>query len=141
MNPEKQIPKDTDFQDIDGIHLTFLDIKTVVSRFYAQVAEDPLLKVPFSSVSDWPHHIDRLTHFWWMRFGGDQYMNATYHPALKHFEANFTRTLLTQWLTLFQKTLSEALSPEKATLWLNLATQMGEALNSKNEYLNQNQKK
>lgn len=141
MTTEISTPKDTDFQDIDGIHFTFLDIKTVVSRFYAQVAEDHLLKVPFASVNDWPHHIDRLTHFWWMRFGGDQYMEAIYHPALKHFEAGFNRQFLTQWLALFQKTLRENLTEEKANLWIDLATRMGEALNAKNEYLKQHHRK
>lgn len=140
MTPHKQIPNDNDSLDIDGIQLSFSDIKQVVNRFYEQVAVDPLLKIPFASVHDWPHHIDRLTHFWWMRFGGEGYMEARYNPALKHFEANFNRELLTQWLSLFQKTLTESLPHPKAQLWLNLATKMGEALNAKNEHLKQLQK-
>lgn len=121
--------------DASGLAFTFHDIESVVSAFYARVAVDPVLKVPFSSVQDWPHHIERLTHFWWMRFGGERYMDATYNPPLKHLEAGFNRAFLTRWLDLFREVLLEKLTPEKAAAWNKTATAMGEALSMKNEIL------
>jgi hemoglobin len=138
MNDHRSIPKDTDYVDFDGVKFHFHEVRAVVQNFYSTVAVDPLLKVPFASVHDWPHHIERLTHFWWVRLGGEPYLEGRYNPVEKHFLAGFNPTFLKQWLTLFEITLSKLLPPEKAALWLDLATNMGRALTHKNElYSNQ----
>ena len=123
--------------DVDGVIFTFADIYNVVNRFYTQVSNDPVLQVPFSSVEDWPHHIDRLTHFWWMRLGGRAYMEARYNPVARHFVAGFNALFLKRWLGLFHETQRELLRPEQAELWGDLASRMGQALAGKNEYLKQ----
>lgn len=138
MNAAHPTPKDTDFVDFDGLKFYFHEVRSVVQDFYTNVAEDSLLKVPFASVHDWPHHIERLTHFWWVRLGGEPFLEGRYNPVEKHFLAGFNSNFLKQWLSLFSITLGKLLPPEKAGLWLDLATNMGRALSHKNElYSNQ----
>lgn len=117
--------------------LSFGEIHAVVDAFYRQVAVDPLLRVPFASVHDWPEHIERMTHFWWTRLGGSPYLETRYNPVAKHFEAGFNAQFLERWLGLFEETLKKTLSDDKAQLWHALATRMGAALSAKNEYLRQ----
>lgn len=123
----------TDFIDVDGLPFTFAEIHSVVDTFYTKVQSHEKLKVPFASVHDWPHHIERLTHFWWIRLGGKPYQKGMYNPVEKHFIAGFNQELLTAWLSLFEQTLRETLAEEKATFWLEMATRTGQALTVKNE--------
>lgn len=90
-------------------------------------------KVPFKSVGDWPEHIQKLTHFWWVRFGGKPYLFNYYNPVPKHFFAGFNRDLLTRWLFIFQETLQSHLTSEQAALWRLVSERMGEGLSMKNE--------
>lgn len=110
------------------------NIRRVVDRFYRQVELDPVLAVPFRSVKDWPEHIERMTHFWWIRFGGPAYLEASYNPVEKHFTAGFSLAYLSRWLTLFQATLETTLNPEQAQLWGFAAERIGQSLSMKNEY-------
>jgi hemoglobin len=118
---------------INDVEFTHADIERVVQDFYSRVAQDPVLKVPFASVQDWPHHIARLTHFWWVKFGGAGYMFGQYDPVTKHFFAGFNAELLKHWLGLFEQTLKDNLKAEQAALWLLVANRMGHALTIKNE--------
>ncbi len=113
------------------------DIYNVVDDFYTQVSKDELLKVPFGSVDSWPEHIDKLTHFWWLRLGGKPYSDHRYNPVLKHFERGFTRPLLARWLGLFKATMTQHLSSEQAQLWGDMADRMGQSLAHRNEMLHQ----
>jgi hemoglobin len=126
-------PKEMDVLEVGGTTLSFKDIRSVVESFYTDVAKHEVLKVPFSSVKDWPHHIERLTHFWWLRFGGTPYMEVQYNPVFKHLEAGFNEAFLEKWLQLFKKTLFSTLTSEQATIWFELAQRMGQALSQKNE--------
>ncbi|MGE3684647.1 MAG: group III truncated hemoglobin [Bdellovibrionales bacterium] len=136
MNPNDSFPKDNDFLEV--AEFSFGEVREVVSGFYSKVAVDPLLKKPFASVDNWSHHIERLTHFWWVRLGGKPYLQTRYNPVKKHFLAGFDQNLLKQWLTLFESTLNKSLAPDKARLWLNIANSMGSALTLKNELYRQN---
>lgn len=126
-----------EFVEINSLKFTHGEIHRVVDKFYAKVALDPYLRAPFSVVDDWPHHIQRLTHFWWMRLGGKPYMSAQYNPIQKHFESGFSEEFLDIWLTLFKKILRENLAPEQAQLWGELTESMGVALNRNNELMKQ----
>jgi hemoglobin len=126
-------PKENDVLEVGGVTLAFKDVQSVVENFYTEVAKHEILKVPFSSVKDWSHHIERLTHFWWLRFGGSPYMDVQYNPVFKHLEAGFNAEFLAEWLQLFKKTLFSTLTSEQATVWLELAQRMGQALSQKNE--------
>lgn len=126
-------PSDLDTLDLDGVTLRFAEIYRVVDVFYSQVQKDPQLKIPFGSVKDWAHHVDRLTHFWWIRLGGRPYQQGMYNPVEKHFLAGFNQVLLTRWLELFRETLRKNLESKAADRWDEIASSMGDALLFKNQ--------
>lgn len=119
--------------NVNGVSFNHEDIFRVVDDFYTRIQNDSVLQVPFRSVGDWPEHIQRLTHFWWVRFGGKPYLFNHYNPVAKHFFAGFNRELLTRWLSIFHETLQTHLTPEQAALWKLVSERMGEALSIKNE--------
>lgn len=139
--PNTNIPEKEEYIIVQSIKFTFGDINTVVNEFYAKVAIDNHLHGPFSVVDDWPHHIDRLTHFWWIRFGGRPYMDVQYDPIQKHFETGFNLGLLEIWLDIFKETLDELLTSSQSELWYDFATRIGEALNRNNEIMKSISKK
>ncbi len=113
------------------------EIFRVVDDFYTRIQNDPVLQIPFRSVGDWPEHIERLTHFWWVRFGGRPYLFNHYNPVMKHFFAGFNRELLARWLAIFHDTLKTHLQPEQAELWALVSSRMGESLALRNELYGQ----
>lgn len=137
MSDDEYLPNKDDYVEVNSIQFTFDDIRRVVDAFYKKVATDKHLKVPFNSVEDWPHHIERLTHFWWTRFGGRAYLEARYNPVQKHFETGFNEFFLDHWLDLFKGVLFEELESTKAQFWFLIAQNMGEALNRNNELMKQ----
>lgn len=122
---------------VHGVAFTHNDLFKVVDDFYTRIQQDAVLSVPFQSVHDWPEHIERLTHFWWIRFGGKPYLISDYNPVLKHFFAGFNETLLKRWLNLFHDTLKSHLNEKQVGLWTEMSQRMGQALNMKNEFLKQ----
>ena len=126
-------PAENELISVNGVPFRHRDIFNVIDDFYTRIQLDPVLQVPFRSVGDWPEHIQRLTHFWWVRFGGKPYLFNHYNPVLKHFFAGFNRELLTRWLSIFHETLQTHLTPEQATLWRLVSERMGEGLSMKNE--------
>lgn len=130
-------PAPNETLDVHGVIFSHQDLFDVVDDFYTRIQKDDLLSIPFQSVHDWPEHIERLTHFWWIRFGGRPYLISDYNPVLKHFFAGFNETLLKRWLSLFHQTLSDHLSPEQVQMWSMISSRMGQALNMKNEMFKQ----
>ena len=126
-------PSALDSCDLDGVQITFTEIHHVIDAFYGKVQLDSQLKIPFGSVEDWNHHVDRLTHFWWIRLGGRPYQEGMYNPVEKHFRAGFNPAFLSRWLDLFHQTLIELLKPEAAERWFEIVSMMGQALSFKNE--------
>lgn len=104
-------------------------VAEVVAAFYGQVRVHPTLSVPFARVTDWPHHLEILTHFWWVSLGGERYLDYSYQVPSKHAEAGFTPALLQDWLALFQQTLLDRLPPEQAVPWIERARKIGTSLN------------
>lgn len=134
---KSNLPHEAEVLSLNGIEFTHHDIHTVVDRFYSRVQNDPILSVPFMSVHDWPDHVKRLTHFWWIRFGGTPYMLAQYNPVEKHFFAGFNNELLAHWLKLFHETLNDTLRKEQCEIWALASSRMGHALTAKNEMYKQ----
>jgi hemoglobin len=134
MKP-KGFPDDHATVEVNQVSFSHEDISNVVDEFYSRIQADPTLKEPFKSVGDWPEHIRKLTHFWWIRFGGKPYIFHNYNPVAKHFSAGFNRELLKRWLSIFNDTLRTQLTLEQAALWTSIAERMGEALFVKNELL------
>lgn len=127
-------PHPDDRISLNRISFSHSDIRRVVDQFYRRVELDPVLSVPFRSVENWPNHIEHMTHFWWIRFGGPSYLDISYNPVKKHFAAGFNLAFLSRWLTLFQSTLETSLSPEQAHLWGIVAERIGQSLSMKNDY-------
>jgi hemoglobin len=115
--------------------ITHERIHAVVEAFYKKVAVHPELSEPFSTVEDWSFHIEKLTHFWWIRLGGDAYMDVGYNPVKKHFERGMNETNLKAWLNLFHETLLEKLNGAQAQEWGLIAATMGKNLLAKNEMI------
>ncbi|MDX9731975.1 MAG: group III truncated hemoglobin [Bdellovibrionales bacterium] len=132
---EAGTPKETDTVWIGSVELSFVEIRDVVHLFYARVQKDELLSVPFQAVHDWPEHLARLTHFWWIRLGGKQYLSGSYDPITKHYLAGFNVELLNRWLELFEQTVLERLTEEQARSWVDLVKKMGKFLASRNEMM------
>lgn len=124
---------DSDLVTVNGVEFTHKAIENVVATFYNRVAVDPVLKEPFQSVQDWPEHIERLTHFWWIRFGGKPYMFSHYNPVPKHYYAGFNPPRLERWLKLFHEVLQEQLNEEQCRIWVTISERMGQTLTAKNE--------
>lgn len=124
---------------VKDVVFTHGEIFKVVDDFYTRIQNDPVLKVPFESVHDWPEHIERLTHFWWIRLGGTAYLFTQYNPIIKHYMAGFNKELLSRWLQIFHETLKDNLSPVQAELWTLIAQSIGQSLAIKNELYKQEQ--
>lgn len=122
---------------VNNVTFTHGDISRVVDDFYTRVAKDPVLEVPFRSVHDWPVHIARMTHFWWIRFGGVPYLATSYNPVEKHFHAGFNDTFLERWLSLFRETVQADLREDQSEFWSLVTERMGHSLSIKNEYYRQ----
>ena len=116
------------FHSQSVLRLDWGTIAAVVDNFYDQVTRHPTLKVPFSSVADWPHHKDRLTYFWWVVLGGDKFRKETYEPVPKHFKAGFSEELLGDWLLLFEATVKNFVPEPFASAWVSRAQQVGAGL-------------
>lgn len=135
MNNIQLKPAGDDFVEVSSIKFSHDDIHLVVKSFYGMVAKDRYLQAPFNVVEDWPYHVEKLTHFWWIRFGGRPYFDLKYDPVQKHYETGFSEELLDIWLTIFKEVLQETLTPPQAQLWSIIAQTMGDALNSNNELM------
>jgi hemoglobin len=133
MAHPEHFPNPTDYVTLQNQQLTHAEIFSVVDNFYRKVAVDPALSIPFRSVHDWPEHIQRMTHFWWIRFGGKPYLFTEYNPVAKHFFAGFNKTFLGIWLELFRETLNEKLQPAQADIWRAVSEAMGQGLLLRNE--------
>lgn len=137
MSSDEHSRKAAEKVELGGVTFTHTEIATVVEDFYNRVQADPLLQAPFRSVEDWPLHIRRLTHFWWIRFGGRPYLFYQYDPVTKHFFAGFNGELLERWLDLFNQTLKDHLSETQSELWRTVTVRMGHSLTMKNEMYRQ----
>ena len=103
-------------------------VAETVAAFYSQVRQHPTLSVPFARVQDWPHHLEILTHFWWVTLGGERYLDYSYQVPSKHAEAGFTPALLADWLALFRQTLDAHLPQDQADAWFARAERIGTSL-------------
>lgn len=94
--------------------LSLDDVKTLVNTFYGKVRKDDLLAGIFNDrIQDrWPAHLEKMYRFWQtLLLDEHTYFGAPFPPHANmpvehgHFE---------RWLTLFQQTVDELFTGEKA---------------------------
>ena len=103
-------------------------IRTLVTRFYARVRQDPELGPIFDQTlaGRWDAHLDTMVAFWSSvilrtgRYGGKPHVA---HGGLGLSEAHFAR-----WLGLFQATAREVLPADLAALFIDRAGRIAESL-------------
>jgi hemoglobin len=86
-------------------------IEQLVDRFYEKVKNDPLLAPVFSHV-DWPQHLPIMYSFWSFALLGE--LGYKSNIVQKHLSLPIQPEHFARWLSLFNKTVDENFSGEKA---------------------------
>jgi hemoglobin len=104
-------------------------LRALVTAFYARVRQDPELGPIFNdAISDWPHHLRKLTDFWHSvmltsgRYKGNPMIKHMLHRARMN-PADFTR-----WLALWRQTTNELMAPSAAAALQAKAERIGDSL-------------
>jgi hemoglobin len=117
------------------------DIKLLVDTFYDKVREDILLKDIFNNVIQdrWPAHLEKMYRFW-QTVLLDQH---TYQgsPFLHHQNLPVEKEHFDRWLSLFNETIDELFSGQKASEAKYRAHKMAEMFQHKIAYYRNNQSK
>lgn len=94
------------------------DIEILINTFYEKVKADPLIGFIFNDVArvDWPQHLPVMYDFWeFLLLDGRNY---TGNPIQKHLDLHLKEPLRAEyfdrWLSLFQATVDELFSGQKA---------------------------
>jgi hemoglobin len=110
------------------------DIKNLVDAFYEKVRKDELIGPIFNErIQDrWPYHLEKMYSFWQtVLLGEHTYSGSPFPPhanlpvSHKHFE---------RWMGLFNNTLDELFTGEKAKEAKWRAGKIAEMFESKIEY-------
>lgn len=119
--------------------LTLEDCKILVDNFYDKVRKDPLIGPIFDEIirDKWPEHLEKMYRFWQTVLLEDHtYFGSPFPPHAKlpvdwhHFE---------KWLELFNQTIDEHFTGDKATEARWRANKMAEMFNFKIQYYKNNQ--
>lgn len=110
-------------------------IDLVVDDFYNRIQTHPTLSKPFSIVSHWKEHKEKIAEFWSVVLGGKPSHSYKYDPVNKHFSAGFTKELLEDWKALFFEVLSTHLPPHLARAWQDRVELIGGNLLIQNDRL------
>lgn len=119
--------------------LTLEDCKVLVDNFYDKVRKDPLIGPIFDEIirDKWPEHLEKMYRFWQTVLLEDHtYFGSPFPPHANlpvdwhHFE---------KWLELFNQTIDEHFTGDKATEARWRANKMAEMFNFKIQYYKNNQ--
>lgn len=89
------------------------DIALLVNTFYGKVLQDELLK-PFFANLDFEAHKPHMIHFWSFVLLDEP--NYTTNVTEKHLHMPLKQEHFDRWLALFNQTLDELFSGEKAEM-------------------------
>jgi len=115
------------------------DIKLLVDSFYTKVREDELLAPIFNKRigERWPAHLEKMYKFWQtVLLKEHTYFGSPFPP---HAMLPIDKTHFDQWLALFDKTVDENFTGEKAEEAKWRAGKMAEMFRYKIEYYKNNQ--
>lgn len=111
------------------------DVILLVDKFYEQVLADDLIGVFFNEVVKLrvDIHIPVLHDFWATILLGERSYKA--NAMLKHIQLNQKKAIepkhFERWLSLWEKTVNEFFTGEKASLAIQRAKQIGELMQYK----------
>ncbi|MDD2791958.1 MAG: group III truncated hemoglobin [Sediminibacterium sp.] len=121
-------------QDISNIE----DIKRLVDSFYGKIREDERLKNIFNDrIQDrWLEHLEKMYRFWQtVLLDEHTYFGS---PFLPHSKLPVEKEHFDQWLTIFNATVDEHFTGEKAERAKWQGQRMAEMFHSKIEYCKNN---
>jgi hemoglobin len=95
--------------------LTKEDIKLLVDRFYEKIRMDELLGPIFNDriKNRWPEHLDKMYRFWQTVLLGEHTYFGSPFPS--HAQLPVVHEHFLQWMKLFNPTVDELFTGEKAT--------------------------
>lgn len=114
---------------MDDPPLREAEIAAVVDLFYERVRADPMLGPVFNgSVTDWPHHLDRLKAFWSsLMLTSGRYKGDPVAAHLPHSGA-MTEAAFARWLDLWRATTNELLAADCAQAMQSKAERIAQSL-------------
>ena len=114
--------------------ITLDDIKQLVDSFYEKVRGDEFIGVIFNERigNRWPQHLEKMYTFWQtVLLGEHTYFGSPFPP---HANLPVSHIHFERWMLLFNQTLDELFTGEKADEAKWRAAKMAEIFESKIEY-------
>jgi hemoglobin len=101
----------------------------LISVFYARVRKDRELGPVFNdAVEDWPQHLEKLIDFWSsVMLTTGRYKGNPVAAHARH-RARITPELFDRWLTIWDETTDELMTPEAAAALQAKAARIAESL-------------
>jgi hemoglobin len=121
---------------------TRADVELLVRSFYEKVRQDKTLGYIFDDIMqiDWEHHIPILVDFWETTLLDTN--SYTRNAMAEHFKVNQKVQLgplhFSTWLSLFDETVDELYSGDKATLAKKRAHSIAQIMQLKMQQVNKN---
>lgn len=114
------------------------DVKLLVDNFYGKVRDNDLLSPIFNNVikDNWPAHLEKMYGFWQTILLDVQAYNGS--PFLKHAKLPIEKEHFDTWISLFNETVDEHFTGEKATEAKWRAARMSEMFQYKLDYYKNN---
>lgn len=104
------------------------DIELLVNTFYAKVLKDELIS-PFFKHMNFDHHLPKMVHFWsFVLLDEAGYMTDV---TAKHMHMRLKQEYFDRWLALFNATVDELFTGEKANAAKQRAYLVGWTISSK----------
>jgi len=114
------------------------DVKLLVDNFYAKVRDNELLSPIFNEVikDNWQAHLEKMYGFWQTLLLDVQAYSGS--PFLKHAKLPIAKEHFDTWIGLFNQTVDEHFTGEKATEAKWRAARMSEMFQYKLDYYKDN---
>jgi hemoglobin len=118
--------------------LTIEDVKLLVNDFYSKVRDNELLSPIFNGVikDNWSAHLEKMYGFWQTLLLDKPAYSGS--PFLKHAKLPIQKEHFDTWISLFNSTVDEHFTGEKANEAKWRAAKMSEMFQYKLEYYKNN---
>lgn len=118
--------------------LTLEDVKILVDDFYGKVKENALLSPIFNNViqDNWQAHLEKMYGFWQTILLDVQAYSGS--PFLKHAKLPIDAAHFDTWISLFNETVDQHFTGEKANEAKWRAARMSEMFQYKLDYYKNN---